>query len=347
MKTFSINAISSRLQKDLQHKIDNKTKPLGSLGKLETIALRIGLIQDKLTPQLNNPHIVVFAGDHGIVKEGVSAYPQEVTHQMVLNFMNEGAAINIFCRQNNIALNVVDAGVNHDFGARNGFIHAKVAKGTKSFLHEKAMSEEECQAAIQKGAEIVDTIHARGCNVIGFGEMGIGNTASASMIMHYICQLPLEQCIGRGAGLNGDQLQNKMDILKRSVLHHKLPTATDPLRILSTFGGYEIAMICGAILQAASLNMVIMIDGFIATSAFLIAYKLYPHVIDYSFFCHCSNEKGHEAMLNFLEVEPILRLDMRLGEGTGAAVAYPILKSAVCFLNEMASFQSASVSTKL
>lgn len=347
MKKFSISSISTELKKDLQHKIDTKTKPVGALGKLEDMALRIGLIQNSLSPKLNHPHIVVFAADHGIARDGVSAYPQEVTHQMVLNFMNDGAAINVFCKQNDIAIKVVDAGVNHDFGSNNGFIHAKIANGTKSFLREKAMSDQECQAALEKGAQIIEDIHKEGCNVIGFGEMGIGNTASASMIMHHLCEMPMEQCVGRGTGLNDEQLKKKTIVLKRAVLQHQLTSEDTALDVLSTFGGFEIAMICGAILQAASLKMIVLIDGFIATSAFLIAHKLHPEVMDYSFFCHCSDEKGHEAMLKYLNVEPILKLGMRLGEGTGAAVAYPILKSSVDFLNKMASFQSAAVSTRL
>ncbi len=347
MKTFAIDVLSRQLEKQLQNKIDSKTKPLGALGHLEEIVLRIGLIQETLTPQLKHPHIVVFVGDHGIAREGVSAYPQEVTYQMVMNFLNGGAAINVFCRQQGIIVKVVDAGVNFDFSLDLNLIHAKISKGTQSFLTEKAMTPQQCAQAMDKGAAIVQDIFRGGCNVIGFGEMGIGNTSSASVLMSELCHIPVEECVGRGTGVDAKQLQHKIDILKKAIARHKDIAATeDVVDLLATFGGFEIVMMCGAMLQAAELKMIILVDGFIATTAFLAAYHILPAIKDYAFFCHQSDEHGHARVLQFLEVRPILNLSMRLGEGTAAAVAYPILKSAVNFLNEMASFDSAGVSNK-
>ena len=287
---------------------------------------------------------MVFASDHGIAKEGVSAYPQEVTFQMVMNFLNGGAAINVFCKQNNIQLQVADAGVNFDFEVNPDLINTKVGNGTKSFLREKAMTESELQQCFEHGKTIVNQLSATGCNVIGFGEMGIGNTSSATMLMSHFCNLPIEQCVGRGTGLNDSQLENKIAILKKSQeMHQNLDSTEDALQ---TFGGFEIAQICGAMQAAYQQNMLILVDGFIATSAFLVASKLTPAIKDNAVFCHLSDEFGHQNLLNYLGVEPLLKLNMRLGEGTGCAVAYPIIASAVAFLNQMASFESAGVSNK-
>ncbi|MBF0118250.1 MAG: nicotinate-nucleotide--dimethylbenzimidazole phosphoribosyltransferase [Desulfobacterales bacterium] len=341
---FNVKPVSNELCEKLNHKINQKTKPPGSLGKLENIALKIGNIQNTLTPTLNNPAIIVFASDHGIALEGVSAFPQEVTYQMVYNFLNGGAGINVFARQNNIEVIVVDSGVNYDFKDAKGLINAKIGYSTKNYLHEPAMTIEECLAAIQKGADIVDKVYKKGCNIIGFGEMGIANTSSASIIMNKICDIPIEMCIGRGTGHDDSGLSRKKEILKRAVEKHKIDN--DPLKILSTFGGFEIAMCCGAILKACENKMIVIMDGFIITSALLIACKLNINVLDYCIFSHKSNEDGHIKMLNWLKAEPVLNLELRLGEGTGAAICYPIIKSAVTFLNEMASFESAGVANK-
>ncbi|NJL77230.1 MAG: nicotinate-nucleotide--dimethylbenzimidazole phosphoribosyltransferase [Chloroflexia bacterium] len=332
------------LKKELQNKIDFKTKPLGSLGKLEKLALQIGTIQNSLSPVLNKPTIVVFAGDHGIAKVGVSAYPQEVTFQMVMNFLNGGAAINVFTQQNNIDLKVVDAGVNFDFEPNDKLINAKIANGTKSFLQEKAMTETQLQQCFEKSSEIVNQLFENRCNVIGFGEMGIGNTSSATMLMSYFCNLPIEQCVGRGTGLNDEQLQNKIAILKQAQQFHG--NIDNPKEVLQTFGGFEIAQMCGAMLSAYEKKMLILVDGFIASNAFLVAYKINPTIINNAIFCHLSDEFGHQNLLNFLDAEPILKLNMRLGEGTGCAVSYPIIESAIAFLNNMASFESAGVTNK-
>lgn len=328
----------------LIQKINTKTKPLGSLGLLENIAIQIGLIQNTLSPVIKNPTLLVFAADHGITAEGVSAYPKEVTTQMVHNFLNGGAAINVFCRQHNIALKIVDAGVDADFENSEMLIHAKIRKGTSNILKSPAMTLDECNMAINKGAEIVFNEYKKGCNTIAFGEMGIGNTSSAALLMSRYCGIPIDQCVGKGTGHNKEGLKKKTAILQQALNTHN--SSSDPLITLSTFGGFEIAMIAGAMLKAAELNMVILIDGFIISSALLAAFQLNKNILKNCIFCHTSNEKGHRLMLKHFKAKPVLDLNLRLGEGTGAAVAFPIIQSAINFLNEMSSFESAGISKK-
>ncbi len=332
------------MKEQLQQKIDFKTKPLGALGMLEKIALQIGEIQNTQCPVLQNPTIVVFAGDHGVANDGLSAYPQEVTYQMVLNFLSGGAAINVFAKQHNIALKIVDAGVNHAFDVHDCLIDSKIAKGTKSFLTEKAMTKPQLAECLLKGKEIVDAVANSGCNVIGFGEMGIANTSAAAMLMSYCCNIAIENCVGRGTGINDTTLENKIALLKKATDFHGI--ITNPLEILATFGGFEIAQMVGAILKAFEENMLILVDGFIASSAFLVAFMMKKEILKNAIFCHQSEEQGHQKMLEFMKAKPLLQLNMRLGEGTGCAVAYPIIQSAVNFLNEMASFESAGISNK-
>ena len=343
--TFTdITPLNNSIRKELQDKIDFKTKPIGSLGDLETIALQIGQIQNSLTPTISKPSIVVFAGDHGIVNSNsVSPYPQEVTQQMVLNFLNGGAAINVFCNQNNIDLKIVDAGVNADFKNINGLTNAKIANGTKDYSVEKAMTNDECLAALAKGKQIVKQLHNKGTSIIGFGEMGIGNTSSAALLMSYFTNTPIEKCVGKGTGLNDKGVLKKAEILKKVTNLH-LKNIKTPLDALATYGGFEIVMMCGAMLEAAALKMTILIDGFIVTSALLAANAINKNVLEYCIFCHTSGEQGHEKMLIFLNAKPLLNIGLRLGEGTGSAIAFPIVKAAVSFLNEMATFKSANVS---
>src|SRR3972149_9047079 len=246
MREFQIYPVSEVLVEPLKRLIEQKTKPVGSLGDLEELALRVGLIQQSTTPDLKKPTIVLFAGDHGIVKEGVSAYPQAVTYEMVLNILRGGAAINVFCRHNDIALRVVDSGVNRPFIECPGLINAKIAFGTENFLHKPAMSISQAIDAIGKGAEIVSIEGENGCNVIGFGEMGIGNTSSASILTNLLADISLEECVGRGTGLNDEQLQSKLNILSTALFAHPRPRS--PLQALATFGGFEIAQMCGAML---------------------------------------------------------------------------------------------------
>ncbi|WP_152286458.1 nicotinate-nucleotide--dimethylbenzimidazole phosphoribosyltransferase [Flavicella marina] len=341
---FSIDKLNRNLEQEIQHKINFKTKPIGSLGVLEKIATQISLIQNTLSPNISKPTIVVFAGDHGIVKNHpVSPFPQEVTSQMVVNFLSGGAAINVFSKLNEIDLKIVDSGVNFNFPKSNNLIDAKINFGTKDYTQTSAMTEEECELAIAKGAEIVTKIYSTGCNTIGFGEMGIGNTSAASLLMSAFTKLPLESCTGKGTGHSEEGLQNKIEILKNVQSKH---TATDAKNILANFGGFEIVMISGAILQAAQLKMTLVIDGFIVSSALLAAHAIDKNVLDYCIFSHTSGEFGHKNMLNYLKAEPLLNLGLRLGEGTGAALAIPTIKAAVSFLNEMASFASAGVSKK-
>jgi len=336
--------LPKNISAQLKATIDGKTKPLGSLGKLEDLALQIGTILGSTSPEIKMPHLLVFAADHGIAHHGVSAYPQEVTRQMVNNFLEGGAAINVFCRQHQISLKVVDAGVNYDFASNADLIVHKIAKGTNSFLHGPAMSAKELELCLQIGAEVVAEIAAKGSNTIGFGEMGIGNTSSASVLMHMLCGLPLQDCVGKGTGVNAAQLQKKQEILQTAISHYK--GSLEPKLLMAHFGGFEIMQIAGAILEARRRNMLILVDGFICTVAYLCAFKLNPQVKANAIFSHQSDEQGHRILLDQLDAKALLKLNLRLGEGTGCALAFPLLHSAVKFLNEMASFESADVSTQ-
>ena len=328
------------LSQALLDAINNKTKPLGSLGRLETLAAQLGLIQGTTRIRIADPAILVCAGDHGVVAEGVSAYPQDVTWQMVENFLADGAAINVFARHNGCALHVVDAGVNHDFGVRPGLLDRKVAKGTRNFAAEPAMSRRQLEAALEHGMALARDLPG---TVVGLGEMGIGNTTAAAAIMHKLTGLPLEQCVGAGTGLPPDGIRRKQQVIAAAVQQHG--GADDPLAVLATFGGFEIAMMTGAMLKAAELRKVLLIDGFIVTSALLVAARLQPAILDYCVFAHASSENGHRLMLDALGAQPLLQLGLRLGEGTGSALALPLLHAAANFLNEMATFASAQVST--
>lgn len=329
------------IKEQLQHKIDFKTKPLGALGLLEDLALQIGQIQNTLTPELKNPAILVFAADHGLTDEGISPFPKDVTWQMVMNFVSGGAAINVFCRQNGINLKVVDAGVDYDFPEDAPVINAKVARGTRNMRHEPAMISNECSLAIQKGRELVKQEAEQGCNIIGFGEMGIGNTSASSLLMHRFLNIPIEKCTGSGTGMFGEQLTKKMQILRE--VSEKFNPRT-PEETLATFGGLEIAMMVGATLEAREQQMILLIDGFIATASALTAIQINPEVRQNCVFCHSSDERGHQLMLEHLNAKPVLQLNLRLGEGTGAALALPLVQAAVNFLNQMASFSDAGVS---
>jgi nicotinate-nucleotide--dimethylbenzimidazole phosphoribosyltransferase len=336
-----ISTANPALAIELDAAINNKTKPPGSLGALEGLAKQLGLIQQTVTVSVDQPAIFVFAGDHGVVAEGISAFPQDVTWQMVENFLADGAAINVFARQNGASLYVVDAGVNHDFGARPGLIDRKVAHGTRNFGHAPAMSAQQCASAMEHGAALVADLRG---NVVGFGEMGIGNTTSAAALMHKLTGLPVAECVGAGTGLSPEGVLRKQRVIEAATERHA--GVSEPLDVLATFGGFEIAMMTGAMLQAAALRKTLLIDGFIVTAALLVASRIAPAVLDYCVFAHCSDEAGHRRMLAQLGARPLLQLGMRLGEGTGAALALPLLHAAANFLNEMATFSSASVSGK-
>ncbi len=339
----NITPLSTELKSLIQEKIDFKTKPLGALGTLETIALQIGLIQETASPKISKPTIMVFAGDHGIAKtQKVSPYPQEVTQQMVHNFLSGGAAINVFCEQHNIDLQIVDAGVNADFKVHPFLINAKIDKGTNDYSQEKAMSMELCLKALKEGRELVRVRHQKGCNTIGFGEMGISNTSAASLLMSYFTKTPIEGCVGRGTGVSDEGLLMKTNTLKKVYDLHKNEIKT-PYDALCAFGGFEIVMMCGAMIEAAALKMTLLIDGFIVTSALLAAYHLHPKIVEYCIFSHSSGEQGHQKMLDYLGATPLLNLGLRLGEGTGCALAFPIVAASVNFLNKMATFKSANI----
>ncbi|CAM2148852.1 Nicotinate-nucleotide--dimethylbenzimidazole phosphoribosyltransferase [Pararobbsia alpina] len=328
----------------LQHAIDTKTKPVGSLGALETLAYQIGRIQQSLRPAIRRPAIIVFAGDHGIAAQGVSPFPQAVTVQMVMNFLAGGAAINAFSRSARVELEVVDAGVATEIEHPGNLVVRAVARGTRDFSVEPAMTDEQLVQALASGAERVDYQAAMGSNTIGFGEMGIANTSAAACLMSRLLDLPIDACVGRGTGLDDAGVAHKRAVLAAALERH--PASPDPLVTLATFGGFEIAMMTGAYLAAAHARMTILVDGFIATAALLAASKINARVLDYCVFAHSSGEHGHQLMLEKLGAKPLLSLGLRLGEGTGAALAVPLVRAAASFLSEMASFESAGVSDR-
>lgn len=332
------------LRARLQAAVDTKTKPLGALGRLEALAVQIGLIQNTEAPQLIRPAMVVFAADHGIAHAGVSAYPQAVTAQMVLNFVAGGAAVNVFCRQHGFALEVVNAGVAAPLWAGDtpGLVDAPIGPGTRDFAQQPAMTAEERDRAIALGAQRVAHHATLGSNVIALGEMGIANTASAACLMARLCDLPVAQCVGRGTGLDDAGLARKRAVLEAAMARHAQVKA--PLDVLACFGGFEVAAMVGAVLEAAQRRMVILVDGFIATAAVLVAARVAPGVLRYCVFGHVSDERGHRALLEVLDARPLLSLSLRPGEGSGAVLAYPLVVSAVAFLREMATFASAGVS---
>ncbi len=327
------------LARTLQRALDDKTKPLGSLGRLEALAQRIGLILGTAQPVLQSPQMLVCSGDHGLAARGVSAYPSDVTWQMVENFLAGGAAVSVLARQHGIGLTVVDCGVKHDFAARDGLIIKKIAHGTADALDGPAMSAAQCAQAIENGREVLRGLPG---NALLLGEMGIGNTSAASMLLARLGGLDVADVTGAGTGLDAAAVQRKIGILREVLARHA--DASTPLDALAAFGGFEIATLVGAVLQAAVERRVIVVDGFIATSAVLVAAHLQPHVLQRCVFAHRSGERGHALMLAHLKAEPLLDLGLRLGEGSGAALAWPLLVSACALLREMASFEAAGVS---
>lgn len=341
MKTFHIEKPDENLRPSIIDKINNLTKPKGSLGRLEEIALQIALIQQTLTPALHKPQNIIFAADHGIVDEGVSLSPKEVTWQQLSNFLHGGAGVNFLCRQHGFELKIVDAGVDYDLPYEKGIIDMKVRRGTRNYLYEAAMTQEEMKLCIERGAEVVRRCHEEGSNVLSFGEMGIGNTSSSSLWMTYFTGIPLEQCVGAGSGLNQQGIRHKYEVLKRSMENYNGDgSATD---IIRHFGGLEMVMAVGAMLQAAELKMLILVDGFIMTNCMLAAMQLCPSVKDYAIFGHCGDESGHKLILEYMQAKPLINLGLRLGEGTGAICAYPLVDSAVRMINEMDNFAHASI----
>lgn len=338
--------MNAELRKALQDKIDNLNKPKGSLGELEEIAMQVGLIQETLTPELRRPAHILFGGDHGIEREGVSLSPREVTWQQMINYGRGGGGVNVLCRQHGFSLRIVDVGVDYDFDpVRHAhIIPRKIRYGTRNFLHEAAMTEEEWEQALAVGREQADACHADGSNVLCLGEMGIGNTSPSSVLMHLFLGIPLPACVGAGSGLDAAGISHKLAVLTEAVKHFHddcgTPSAVETIRY---FSGYEMAAAIGAMLRAAELRMVVLVDGFIMTACMLAAEQLNPSVREFAIFGHCGDEGGHHFMLQAMHARPLLHLGMRLGEGTGALCAYPIVASAVHLLNEMDNFQHAEI----
>lgn len=329
------------LKQEIQNKLDNKTKPVGSLGYLEELAMKIALIQQDLSPKFNNPIMLTIASDHHVVDEGVSCAPAEITWQQVENFAKGGGAIGLFCKIHNIDLWVVDAGVNHIFPPTPNLIDAKVRMGTRNFRYEPAMTHIECEMAFSRGREIVNKFFSEGCNIIGFGEMGIGNSTPASALLSIYTNTSVDDCVGPGGGLKPEGIRIKSQLIKDAIKLHGIPD--DPYEILRIYGGLEIAMIAGGMYQAALNKMTIIVDGYITSSAALAAFKIDNNIAEYFVFSHISGEGAHKIMLKHMNVRPLLNLDLRLGEGTGAALAYPIIKTAAALLSEMTSFEEAKV----
>ena len=334
------------LRQAIQDKIDNLNKPKGSLGVLEDIAMQVALIQGTLTPELRHPAHILFGGDHGIEREGVSLSPREVTWQQMINYGRGGGGVNVLCHQHGFTLRIVDMGVDYDFDpVRHAhIIPRKIGYGTRNFLHEAAMTADEWERALAVGREQVDACHAEGSNVMCLGEMGIGNTSPSSVLMHLFLDIPLPQCVGAGSGLDAAGISHKLNVLTEAVKHYRTVsegfTAAETIRY---FAGYEMVAAIGAMLRAAELRMVVLVDGFIMTACMLAAQQLCPAVRECAIFGHCGDEGGHHLMLSSMRAQPLLRLGMRLGEGTGALCAYPIVASAVHLLNEMDNFDHAEI----
>lgn len=344
MRCFKIEKPDESLRDAIKDKIDNLNKPKGSLGLLETLAEQICMIQQTLTPTLQHPCHLLFGGDHGIEREGVSVSPRDVTWQQMINFTRGGGGVNMFCRQHGFTLYIIDMGVDHDLTAYTDILNRKIAHGTKNFLYEPAMTEAQFNQAIETGCELVDRCHQDGCNIICMGEMGIANTSPSSIWMHLFGSIPLDECIGAGAGLNNPGLQHKREVLHKAVAHYIAQSDKEnKLEPLLYFAGFEMAGAIGAMLRAAELKMTVMVDGFIMSACMLAASQLYPEVLRYAVFGHCGDESGHKRMLGLMHATPLLQLGMRLGEGTGALCAYPIIESAVRMVNEMNNFKNAHI----
>ena len=333
------------MQGAIQEKIDNLNKPKGSLGRLEELAMQVCLVQQTLEPSLAHPCHLLLGGDHGIEREGVSVSPREVTWQQMINFTRGGGGVNMFCRQHGFKLRIVDVGVDYDFSDVPGIIDRKIARGTKNFLYEPAMNEKEFDKAIQVGSDLVDDCLKEGCRVLCIGEMGIGNTSPSSIWMSLFGDIPLKDCIGAGAGLNNDGIRHKYEVLSKALARHQsyLSPLTSHLLPLRIFGGFEMIAAIGAMLRAAEQHLVILVDGFIMTACALGAIRLYPATQDYMIFTHCGDESGHKMMLDILGAKPLLHFGLRLGEGTGALCAYPLVDSAVRMMNEMNTFDKAKI----
>ena len=324
----------------VQQKIDNLNKPKGSLGRLEELAMQLCLVQQTLSPKLSHPCHLLLGGDHGIEREGVSVSPREVTWQQMVNFTHGGGGVNMFCRQHGFKLHIVDVGVDYDLSSVPGIIHQKIARGTRNFRYEAAMNDDEFNRTLEVGVSLVDNCYSEGCNVVSIGEMGIANTSPSSIWMHRFCHIPLQDCIGAGAGLDNAGIRHKYEILSEADANCPATSLADVIRY---FGGFEMVAAIGAMLRAAELHLIILIDGFIMTACALAATQLYPAAQDYMIFTHCGDESGHRRMLDSMGAKALLNLGLRLGEGTGALCAFPIVDSACRMINEMNNFKDAEI----
>ncbi|PID43446.1 MAG: nicotinate-nucleotide--dimethylbenzimidazole phosphoribosyltransferase [Proteobacteria bacterium] len=354
MPVFTIKPLELKDRQKLQARIDNKTKPPGSLGRLEALALQLALVsgqsgQERAVPadkiEIERPAMLVFAGDHGIAREGISIAPPEVTQQMVVNFLQGGAAINCFCRTNDIRLEVIDAGMLCPVEHEN-IQNQSLGRGTNNMAEDCCMSIGQVERGLLLGRAAAERNIDLGSNVLGFGEMGIGNTSSASAIQCCLMDLEAEACVGRGTGIDDSQFDKKTALVEKALAYHRARVedlATKPLEIMASFAGFEIVQMTGAMLATAEHRKIILVDGYIATAAAMLAIRMNKNCQDYMVFCHESGERGHQLMLQELGAEPLLRLGLRLGEGTGAALAVPLLRAAAGFYNDMASFEAAGV----
>lgn len=340
-----IRPVDPALLAAAQAKLDNKTKPLGSLGRLEEFGRRVAAITGSLTPKIDRKVIYTFAGDHGVVAEGVSAFPKEVTPQMVLNFLAGGAGVNVLARHSGVEVRVVDIGVDHDFGMLPGLISRKIARGTANLADGPAMTRDQAVAALEVGIALADEAAAEGVSLLGTGEMGIGNTTPSSAIIAFFSGLPVRELTHRGTGIADEALERKIRVIEQGLAINR-PDPVDPLDVLAKVGGLEIAGIAGLCLGAAANRMPVVADGFISTAGALIACELNPTVRDYLFAAHQSVEVGHHFMLERMGLSPIFDLGLRLGEGTGAALAMSLIEAGVKVLNEMATFEQAGVSER-
>ena len=324
----------------VQQKIDNLNKPKGSLGRLEELAMQLCLVQQTLSPKLSHPCHLLLGGDHGIEREGVSVSPREVTWQQMVNFTHGGGGVNMFCRQHGFKLHIVDVGVDYDLSSVPGIIHQKIARGTRNFRYEAAMNDDEFNRTLEVGVSLVDNCYSEGCNVVSIGEMGIANTSPSSIWMHRFCHIPLQECIGAGAGLDNAGIRHKYEILSEADANCPATSIADVIRY---FGGFEMVAAIGAMLRSAELHLIILIDGFIMTACALAATQLYPAAQDYMIFTHCGDESGHRRMLDSMGARALLNLGLRLGEGTGALCSFPIVDSACRMINEMNNFKDAEI----
>ena len=341
-RLWDIKSLDTSNRAAIANNINQKTKPPGALGELEDLATQLALIQKSEKISIN-PVMIVFAADHGIADEGVSIAGSIVTQQMVVNFLQGGAAINCFCRTQNLPLFVVDAGIKYIIEPHpSDLIDQRISAGTKNFSLEPAMSINDAERAISLGASLAENFILQGFNVIACGEMGIGNSSSAAALVAAITKTPVEDCTGRGTGINDDQFTRKINLITKALTRLGDKSLT-PIELLSEIGGFEIGQICGAMLAIAQAEKIIVVDGFIASAGALLAVQFNPAVRDYMIFAHQSHEKGHQLLLQKLNAKPLLNLGLRLGEGTGAALAIPLLKATESFYNDMATFSSAGI----